>query len=178
MSRNVDLSDEARSHTREEFVRNHPEFLLVGTVRMEAPIGARRTDIFGKLDDDMPEITGVRHIESLDTRGEPHLVILPVRKVQENFQSMITVGRTANNDLWLADVGISRFHAFFRVHEDRVELADAGSANGTWVGKTRLPPKGPAQIVVPGERVAFAQLEFEFLDAGAAWDRVRSDPSR
>ena len=55
-----------------------------------------------------------------------------------------------------------------------MELADAGSANGSFVGKDRLEPKGPGKIVIPGEKVTFALLEFDFLDAGACWDRVHS----
>ena len=39
---------------------------------------------------------------------------------------------------------------------------------------TTLEPKGPGKIVIPGEKVTFALLEFDFLDAGACWDRVHS----
>ena len=87
---------------------------------------------------------------------------------------MITVGRTANHDVVIADVNVSRFHAFFRVHSARVELSDAGAAHGTFVGKVQLKPKGAAQIVIPGESVRFAHLEFTFLDAGACWDRLQA----
>src|SRR3954466_1649933 len=48
-------------------------------------------------------------------------LVLPLRKVQSTFPSMITVGRTENNDLVIPDEQVSKFHAFFRVVGDRVE---------------------------------------------------------
>ena len=105
---------------------------------------------------------------------EPPRIVLAVRKTKAVFPSMITLGRTSTNDLHVADVQVSRFHAFFLVHDDRVELGDAGSANGTWVGGTKLVPKGPSVIVVPGETIRFAHLAFHFLAPGDAWDRIRA----
>ena len=67
--------------------------------------------------------------------GRP--LVLPLRKVQSTFPSMITVGRTDNNDLVVPDEQVSKFHAFFRLVGDRVELSDAGSRNGTFVGTRR-----------------------------------------
>ena len=36
-------------------------------------------------------------------------------KVQEQFPSMIMLGRTTNNDIVVGDTSISKFHAFFRL---------------------------------------------------------------
>lgn len=97
-----------------------------------------------------------------------------VRKTNSTFPSMITVGRTRNNDVVIADVLISKFHAFFRIVGQHHELADAGSQNGTRVGERLLEPKGPALRVRYGDVIHFAQLRFAFLDAGAAWDALRA----
>ena len=39
----------------------------------------------------------------------------PLVKVQEQYPSMIMLGRTVNNDIVIGDTSISKFHAFFRV---------------------------------------------------------------
>jgi pSer/pThr/pTyr-binding forkhead associated (FHA) protein len=72
----------------------------------------------------------------------------------------------------VSDEQVSKFHAFFRIVGDRVELSDAGSRNGTFVGNLRLEPKGPPRAVRNGEQVRFGHLEFTLLDAGACWDRL------
>ena len=73
-------------------------------------------------------------------------VVLPVRKVQSTFPSMITVGRARNNDIVVPDALVSKFHAFFRQLDDgEWGLADAGSANGTKLGEVELAPKGAAR---------------------------------
>ena len=45
----------------------------------------------------------------------------------------ITLGRDRANDLVLDDPNVSRFHAEVRVEGDAVEIADLGSANGTYL---------------------------------------------
>lgn len=46
------------------------------------------------------------------------------------FGSVVTIGRAADNDIQLDDVGVSRQHARLHVAED-VDVEDLGSANGT-----------------------------------------------
>ena len=95
--------------------------------------------------------------------GDPY--VLEIRKHKNNaFQRGITVGRTANNDLVVFDGSVSRFHAWFQ-HDASAgtwALADAGSKNGTKVGRTRLPAKKP-QILKGGERLRFGKVEATFL---------------
>jgi hypothetical protein len=185
MARNADHFEAARTQTREEFVRNHPWFFLVGSPRIEPALRPKRTDIFRPIEVrparliDVNEATAATKVEPVgghvdDPLDDSEMMILAVRKVQETFPSMITIGRTHNNDICIPDVNVSRFHAFFRIHDDRVELADAGSGNGTFVGTERLEPKGPGQVVVPGQRVTIALLDFDFVDAGECWDRVHA----
>ncbi|MSP59117.1 MAG: FHA domain-containing protein [Myxococcales bacterium] len=120
------------------------------------------------------------------THATPALVILPtappepshpdvlaVRKVQEPFPSMITIGRTMNNDVVVRDVSVSKFHAFFRLgpQRDQLDLFDAGSRNGTWIAGRRLGTRGGGSVSV-GETVGFGPVHYELLEAGACWDRL------
>ena len=100
-------------------------------------------------------------------------LVFAVCKVKSTFPSMITVGRTRNNDVVIPDVLISKFHAFFRIVDKHHELADAGSQNGTRVGERVLAPKGPAVRLRFGDVIHFAQLRFRFLDAGGCFDLVK-----
>jgi len=103
-------------------------------------------------------------------------VVLPVRKVQTTFPSMITVGRAKNNDIVVSDALVSKFHAFFRQLDDgEWGLADAGSANGTRLGDADLPAKGQPERVRPGDRITFGGVSaFRFLDAGGLWAALRT----
>lgn len=96
-----------------------------------------------------------------------------VRKTQDAFPNMITVGRTLNNDIVLYDVKISKFHAYFRQTAERVELFDAGSRNGTWAAGQAVVAKGAPGVLRIGDHVKFSHHEFAFVDAGAAWDLMR-----
>ena len=86
---------------------------------------------------------------------------------------MITVGRTQNNDVVLPDVSISRFHAWFRVDPAGVELTDAGSRNGTFVGERELGKNGPPVRLASGDEVRFGSKAFQFFSPGDAWERLR-----
>ena len=104
--------------------------------------------------------------------GERTPSVLPVRKVQPTFPSMITLGRARNNDLFVPDTLVSKFHAFFRLVDGQWTLADAGSANGTRVGDVELQPKGAAEPVRSGDRVRFGVISFQFLDAVGLWSAL------
>ena len=109
--------------------------------------------------------------ERADRGGRP--LVLPLKKVQSTFPSMITVGRTENNDLVVPDEQVSKFHAFFRMVGDRVELSDAGSRNGTFIGTRRLEPRGASVPLAPRDRFAFGAVEFQLFDARGCWEWLR-----
>ena len=100
------------------------------------------------------------------------LIVLAIRKRQDVFPEMITLGRTANNDMVLNDATISKFHAFFRQIEDRWEVVDVGSRNGTKVMGRPLVARQPA-VVVPGTRIRFGTVDLTFHNAREAWDALR-----
>ena len=140
--------DLALSHNRDEFAAGCPFPFLFAKRSPLKPLPPQRTLV--------REITGVIPIEELEAgKKDQKLVVLPVRKVQGAFCSMITVGRTANNDVVISDTEVSKFHAYFRRNEAGAwEVTDAGSRNGTWLGGKKLEAKRPVPDHVRGDAQA------------------------
>jgi hypothetical protein len=86
------------------------------------------------------------------------------KKPGASFPDMITIGRTANNDIVLRDVTVSRLHAFFRRRDDRWVMADAGSKNGTAVEGEPLMPRREREVG-SGTGVRIGDLELTFYTA-------------
>jgi FHA domain len=168
MNRVEEYRNLARASSRDRFVEVCPYPFLVGMPQLSRPHQPGRTILVSQQDRDAL-LSGPRKRRP---SAETALLVLPVRKVQEAFPSMITVGRTSNNDVVIEDVQVSKFHAFFRMNGDKLELADAGSRNGTFIGKLRLETKGASRPVRQGETIRFGHLEFIFIEAGACWDRL------
>lgn len=63
------------------------------------------------------------------------------KKAGASFPDRITIGRTTNNDLAIADHSISRLHAYLRVQGTNWVVADAGSKNGSWLRGEPLEPR-------------------------------------
>jgi hypothetical protein len=169
-----DQSEQVLRSARADFVRMHEHPFLVGSPNLRKPARVHLTAAIPVFDP--ATLDGDTQAEPLGQSDLP--LVLPIRKRQSNFPSMITVGRTENNDVALPDITVSRFHAFFRhsVRDgekgERLELGDAGSRNGTWLAGRRLPGKGPLQIVTTGDVVRFGSLSFMVLDAGGCWDEL------
>jgi hypothetical protein len=174
----------------DQWVAAHPYFFMVSRARLVRPVRASATvtslqalrsrdAIVPKQPEDLARVpTGVfRLVDAKKTTaptergGRP--LVLPLRKVQPTFPSMITVGRTENNDLVVSDEQVSKFHAFFRLVGDRVELSDAGSRNGTFVAGKRLEARGASMAVARGDRFAFGAVEFQLFDARGCWEWLR-----
>lgn len=87
--------------------------------------------------------------------GGSEPVVATIEKTQSNaFQRRVTIGRTSNNDIEIADASVSRFHAWLEKTEDGQgwQLADAASRNGTQVAGRRLEPRQP-QVLTPGQKL-------------------------
>ena len=162
----------ALAATRASFVGTHQHLFLVGTEGLQRPEAPRRTVQLDRME--LEHLTPVHEPTAPPTRPpRPDWLVLPLKKMQETFPAMITVGRTANNDIVLADVTISKLHAFFQTPAGGLELCDAGSRNGTFVDGRRLPGRGKGEKVKPGDFVRFGQISLRILDAGATWDAVQ-----
>lgn len=147
------------------FRQEFPCYFLIGDAALQRPPRAMAT-----ISLDAASLSNLSHLES---EAEPSHLVYAVKKVQPTLPSMISVGRTANNDIVLNDVQISKFHALFRLRGSELELEDAGSVNGTRVGGTTL-AKGQPKVVRNGDRIGFGTLELRLLDSEAAWHVLRS----
>jgi hypothetical protein len=99
-------------------------------------------------------------------------LIFPIRlSGRTAFTDFITVGRTANNDIVLADPSISVFHALIKTEvgedgETRFLVQDAGSKNGTFVGEQPAPTQDMrthVQLRDSGTSVRFGSVELTFI---------------
>jgi hypothetical protein len=162
----VDYVQLALACSRRAFITAMPYSFLISDGTLARASGPQRTVPVEKVD----ILTTADHPSSDKTART--LMALAVRKVIDTFPEMITLGRTANNDLVVPDVSISKFHAFFRdLGAGRFELTDAGSKNGTWVAGQVVPPREAAPVKL-GDRVRFGRIEFTLVDAGACWDTL------
>ena len=85
----------------------------------------------------------------------------------------ITVGRALNKDLVLRAPGVSKLHGWFEVEGDSVQVTDAGSKNGTFVGGQRLDPRTPTTLPA-GESVTFSTIEVVLCSTTTFWNLLRS----
>ena len=178
MSTTEDWRTLATTRGREEFAAAHAYPFLLALSGLDAPPPPARTI---RMEGGVELINAImaerRRMQTAGVDKGP--VVLPVRKVQPTFPSMITVGRARNNDIVVPDALVSKFHAFFRKLDDGSwGLADAGSANGTKLGDAELPAKGQPERVRAGDRITFGGVSaFRFLDAVGLWAALR-EPAR
>jgi hypothetical protein len=108
----------------------------------------------------------------LDTRQLG--LVFPLVKRPGNAFDYISVGRTANVDITLPLVQISKFHAYFsKASSGEYTLADGGSKNGTRIGVRRLEVRTPAPVR-SGDRVSFGPYVFSFFSPAAFAELVAS----
>ena len=193
----VDWGELALVSRADQWITAHPYFFIVSVARLVRPTRAQATvtgmqairnreSLLGRDEPtDLARVpTGAFRLLDIAKRdaaksgapseqkgGRP--LVLPLRKVQSTFPSMITVGRTDNNDLVVPDEQVSKFHAFFRLVGDRVEVSDAGSRNGTFVAGRRLEARGASVPVGARAKVAFGAIEFQLFDARGCWEWLR-----
>jgi hypothetical protein len=91
--------------------------------------------------------------------------VFPIIKTERNpFRSMITVGRSANNDIVLHGSSVSKVHAYFVRTDFRWWIHDQPSTNGTYVDEARVPESGFP--LADGARIAFGPRHaFRFYTA-------------
>ena len=167
----VDYVQLAMASTRRAFVAAMPYTFIVSDGTLARSTGPMKTIPFDRIDVTLEEPPTT---SAADRHAPRAFTALAIRKVFDTFPQMITVGRTANNDLVLPDVSVSKFHAFFRGLPGGKghELVDAGSKNGTWVVSQELAPRGDGLPVKLGDRLRFGRVEFTVVDAGVCWDTV------
>jgi len=100
-----------------------------------------------------------------DLPDEIELEVYPLaKKPGASFPDRITIGRTANNDVVVAETSISRLHAYVkRVGSDWV-VADGGSKNGSWLKGAVLEPR-KEQRLVSRALLRFGDVDVTFYPA-------------
>lgn len=89
---------------------------------------------------------------ALDLSGDTPFQVLPLgKKPGASFPDRITLGRTPNNDVEIADPSVSRLHAYVRQDRGAWVVADAGSKNGSWLDQRRLEPR--REVKLPSKSV-------------------------
>jgi hypothetical protein len=165
-----DWRELAASHSCHEFAVAYPHpFLLSLSGLVAAPPPPRTVRLEETTQVAVLRAERRRRITPADR--EP--AVLPVRKSQPTFASMITVGRARNNDIVVPDALVSKVHAFFKCSDGQWSLVDAGSVNGTRVGGVTLTPRSAPEPVRPGDEIAFGEQSFRFLDATTLWIALR-----
>ena len=103
--------------------------------------------------------------------------VVPLRKRAAAAQislERISVGRATNKDIVLRDPTVSKFHAWFELHEARdFSVTDAGSTNKTTVNGQELVPRKPRQLA-PGDQLKFGSVRALLCSAEALWSAVHS----
>src|SRR5207249_338000 len=149
----------ALRRSEREFAEAHPYPFLVP--EFGGPGAVEATEVAAHWGDAASEVTDLGFEGHEASLGKQ---ILPVRKIQPLYETMITVGRTANHDIVLRDPTVSKFHAFFKVTPSGLYLVDAESSYGTTVDGKRL-PKREATLVVVGAVIGFGAIRLRLLTA-------------
>lgn len=99
--------------------------------------------------------------ERLDLRLDTRVEL--VRKSARNaFGGMITVGRTANNDVVIDAPGVSKVHCTFTLAGGQWGLTDSASSNGTFLDGVRLPAR-ERRALADGSDLIFGEVVAVFV---------------
>jgi hypothetical protein len=156
-----DLRTEVAELSPEDFEdRYGSAFLLLSSTGFKQPKSATSTEV---LLLDLGEAAG-------DRTAGVSVQVIPVRATENSHTHLVTVGRTSQNDVSLADISVSRLHAYFkRTPEGAFQLHDVGSTNGTIVNDVSVYTKetGPPTDVKSGDSIRFGQVDVTFLEVEA-----------
>lgn len=154
-------------------------WFLVLRPRPPAPQPIPHDDHFAFEDPTSHVVTGPPRSPSgsfLGVGGLPRFVFRVRRSAQSRFD-FVSVGRNEGNDIVLPDPSVSRFHAFLREMPDgTLQVQDARSANGTFVGGVAVPRQGVGAPVAlrSGDSIRFGDVHGNVLDAAGLADLART----
>jgi hypothetical protein len=156
-----DYADDVRNLSPQAFVYRHGDAFLVhhGAVAdLRPPPRAQPT---------LSEITNVKSTPLAPRASlSSGFLVFEVRSSGRcPFPNMISVGRTRNNDIVIADISVSKFHAFFtRGRDGRLLIQDGGSRNGTWLSGIAVPGREARPMPVSSfSELRFGSVELSFL---------------
>ncbi|MEZ6141567.1 MAG: FHA domain-containing protein [Zavarzinella sp.] len=88
------------------------------------------------------------------------------------FQGVVTLGRSSNANIVVADKSVSRRHAEFKIIKSDVAIRDLDSRNGTYLDGVRI----KTGVIGAGQIIRFGLISF-YVDKTAAQDEDTFDSS-
>jgi pSer/pThr/pTyr-binding forkhead associated (FHA) protein len=161
---------------RDEFLATAAPAALVrhGVRRPEPSVSGTTTQT---LDRELVEMVDGSRLHGRVSPEPTEMEIYPLaKKPGASFRDRITIGRTLNNDVVIADHSVSRLHAYVRP-ADGWMVADAGSKNGSWLDGTRLEPRREAHLS-PGAVLRLGDVVATFYRATELFDLLGGDHDR
>jgi hypothetical protein len=156
------LAKKARTLVREDFVARHPNLFLVIAEPADKPAIGFETAVVSSF-------TGRLRPADDDVGFE----VLEVSKAPGNpYPERISVGRARNCDVVMRDASVSKLHAHFRIDDNRLEIIDLESQNGTRVNGRALLPNTP-EWVAPGDTILFGTVSAKLVDAHALFELLQ-----
>jgi|GEM_PF-685425 len=133
----------------------------------------------------LPDAFLVRHVETRAAKtglgtivddgersGEGKWLCYPIVRREESPYRMVSIGRTPNNDIVIADASVSKFHAYFRTETD-LRVWDGGSTNGSTINDRKVPTRDhgepPLQMNV-GDVLRVGSVPLTLMDAKSILD--------
>ncbi|HEX4422162.1 MAG TPA: FHA domain-containing protein [Kofleriaceae bacterium] len=114
------------------------------------------------------------------TPDDSDLELYPLaKKPGASFPDRITIGRTPNNDVVIAEHSVSRLHAYVRqIPAARGwVVADGGSKNGSWLDDAPLDPR--REVALPaGSVVRLGDVILTFYPSADLFDLLGDDHDR
>mgnify|MGYP001273383078 CR=1 FL=1 len=90
--------------------------------------------------------------------------VYEIRKAEGNLRPAISLGRTDDNDVVLADPSVSKLHAFLtlRPGQSKLQITDVGSKNGTYLRGEPLAPQSSVEIP-SGAIITVGRIPLRFI---------------
>ncbi len=130
--------EDARALDDAAFAKKHaPAFLVMHRGDFKRPKGPQQTGTF------MPPAP--------DLTADVTPISFPIRRKPTSEFPFVSVGRVENNDVYLPDETVSKFHAYFKEENGVVVLQDGRSRNGTFVNGEKIAARGEGAPVVVGD---------------------------
>lgn len=176
---------DAAAHYRHLLALGRDEFLAAAApaVLIRYPGVARGvrqpgpTTMTMSLDEDLHQVVDEASARGKFTPESAEMELYPLaKKPGASFRDRITIGRTVNNDVVIADPSVSRLHAYVRQADGWV-VADAGSKNGSWLGHTALEPRREVALA-PGAALRLGDVRFTFFRAEDLFELMGGDHGR
>jgi hypothetical protein len=143
-----DYAEDLKRLGDDAFVQTHPHTVLVVT------------GVVGSLAEQVPlNRTMATEPAGLSVQAVVGLIgrVFPLVKGKYSSPGPITLGRTPDNDVTIAESSISARHCIVRVLGAEIALSDAGSTNGTLVNGVKLSPR-KAQKIVEGDVITLGRF--------------------